>query len=254
MKMIYTTACVWPDDSKIHFLKASAKKFGIDLKPYGIGNTFYRGWVDIKVDKFCEAAEGWVGEGYTHCCYTDGRDSLFLCGPDEIEQKYIHLACPPYLVSCEDQCYPFFELSPNFPDPGHPWRYIGAGQFICEIQWAVDMWKKLRKTYYGKLEREDHDQGWLVRGYADGMLDKGQFILDQGCLIFQCGSVDRAGQDIENYVQINRLLVRDSRIWNQITGTYPCACHWPGGYSSPSTGKDELLQDIVNRLGWTDVS
>lgn len=253
MKMIYTTACVAPNTNMIRLLKMSADKHKIPLKPYGIGGT-YAEWVDIKITKFCAAAKTWLDEGYTHVFYTDGRDSLFLAGRDEIERKYEELGFPPYLVSAEDQAYPFRHLAEKFPDPGHPWRYIGAGQFMGGIRFMLDLWPRLRELYQN-IPEENHDQGWLQLAYAEGKLDLNQFKIDTDCKIFQTASVERMGMDVPNYIELGRLKIDVARVYNPITGQYPCAIHLPGGYADPVTGKERVILPLYEALyGKFDVS
>lgn len=241
MKIIYTTACVAPSRRMLKLLDASAELHGINLRPYGIDpNAAYRGWTDIKIDKFCITARQWLDAGYTHCFYTDGRDSFFLTDKEEIEAKYEMLDRPPYLISCEDQPYPFHELGHTFPDPDHPWRYLGAGQFMGEIKYMIDLWDKLRPLYE-LLPEENHDQGWLQRAWADDVLNKSEFVLDQNCYIFQTASVLRRGVNEPNYFELKQLEISGGRVYNPHTGTRPCALHLPGGYSDPETGKESIL-------------
>lgn len=240
-KIIYTTACVAPNRRMLKLLDRSAEVYGIDLQPYGIGpNSTYRGWSDIKIVEFCKAAHQWLDAGYTHCFYTDGRDSFFLANYYEIEHNYSTLGSPPYLISCEDHPYPFGELGVAFPDPGHPWRYLGAGQFMGEIKYMIDLWERLRPIY-GCMPFENHDQGWLQLAWAEENLDKDTFILDQGCKIFQTASVSRHGLEEPNYFELAQLEIKSGRVFNPATKSWPCALHLPGGYSDPETGKESVL-------------
>jgi len=238
IKLVFTTAAVAETpriaERMIHWLLISCDRLGINLQPYGIGSN-YIDWRDIKITKFVAAAKRFKDAGFTHVFYTDGRDSFMLGGEFEIREKYRMLGQPPYLVSCEDQCYPFPEYSHLFPDVGHPWRFIGAGQFICEIDYALDMWQKLERLYSG-MPYENHDQGWLERGYVENILDPKEFVLDTGCEIFQC-----VREGLGKPLSESRLEVEDQRVYNTVTNSCPCAIHFPGGYSDPETGKDHVL-------------
>jgi len=239
MKIIYTTACVAPNRRMLKLLDASAKVHGINLQPYGIGGS-YIDWMQIKITEFCKAAKQWLKDGYIYCFYTDGRDSFFLANTIEIEDKYDNLGRPPYLISCEDQPYPFRELGITFPDPGHPWRYLGAGQFMGEIAYMIDLWDKLRPIYEN-LPEENHDQGWLQRAWADNVLNKSEFLLDVNCNIFQTASVSRHGVNEPNYFELKQLEIKQGRVYNPHTESWPCALHLPGGFSDPETGKESVL-------------
>lgn len=273
MKIAYTTACVAPAaianlpepersfhrgiecERMIHWLARSAEKFGIPLRAYGQSH-YYANWRFIKIDLWVPYLRQLQNEGYTHVFYTDGRDSFMLTSTPEIERKYAEFGSPPYLISCEDQCYPFPNLadvveaisSPKKRD--NPWKYLGAGQMMGEIGYMIDMWGMLEK-HYGSIVDENHDQGWLELGFAEGRLNPEEFILDHECKIFQTASLHRLGGDIPNYLELGSLQVRSGRVYNPITGTEPCAIHFPGGYSSPTSGKDHSLGPVWHSL-WGD--
>lgn len=241
MKIIWTTACVAPNARMLRLLQTSCDLHGVPLQPYGIApDAVQANWLDTKVVKFCEAARRWLADGYTHCFYTDGRDSFMLCGMEEVIEKYQKMGAPPYLISCEDKAYPFFELGESFPDPGHPWRFLGAGQFMGEIKYMLDLWERLRPLYIN-LPQDNHDQGWLQRAWADGELDRKEFVLDTGCQIFQTASVNRHGVEEPNHFELNNLEIRKGRVYNPHTDSWPCSLHLPGGYSDPETGKESVL-------------
>lgn len=245
-KIVFTTACLFPSTNNIHLLRDSCIRLGVPLEPYGLGVPFID-WTQAKVTEFVKAAKGWLVEGKTHVFYTDGRDSFMLSGVEEILAKYAKMGEPPYLISAEDNPFPNPAFGPSFPDPGHPWRYLGAGQYMGELGYMVDLWDKLTRLYTSILE-DSHDQGWLQRAWAWGDLDQSTFILDTGCAIFQTAAVSRAGGEVPNYVELGRLHLKPPRIYNPITDSWPCALHLPGGYSDPVTGKDSTLTPIVEAL------
>lgn len=263
MKFAYTTAAVggWYRERSeaeakaarmIHWLSRSCEKFNVPLRAYGQGHN-YAGWKFIKIDLWKPYLRYLRDQGFTHVFYTDGRDSFMLTGAAEIEKKYQDYGSPPYLISCEDQCYPFPQMSDlvlakSAPkDPENPWKYLGAGQMMGEINYMIDMWDMLTR-HYENIPNENHDQGWLELGLAEGYLNPKEFILDHDCKIFQTASLHRLGGDIPNYIELGRLQIRSGRVFNPITGTEPCAIHFPGGYSSPTSGKDHSLGPVWNAL------
>src|SRR5262245_54419651 len=116
MKIAVTTACCFPNVEPIKKLQISADRFGIELKPYGVGTKIYKGWVQIKLVEAIEAYRGFRSEGYTHVLYTDGRDSFFVAGMDEIEQKFRNLGnVTECFMSAEKECYPLYHHGYLFP-------------------------------------------------------------------------------------------------------------------------------------------
>lgn len=261
--IVFTTACVDGGDVNagrrmIHWLQDSCKRFGIELRPYGMGES-YKDWRQIKITLWVPWLKRLREEGFSHVFYTDGRDSFMLCGADEVIDKYNAMGCPKYLISCEDQCYPFPGLSEKVMArskprrKANPWKYLGAGQMMGEISYMIELWEELEKRY-GDIPKENHDQGWLELGFADGVMLNRDFVLDHDCHIFQTASLHRLGGDVPNYIELGRLEIshelvsQTPRVYNPITGTYPCAIHFPGGYSSPVSAKDHSLGPVWNAL------
>ena len=68
-------------------------------------------------------------------------------------------------------------------------------------------------------------------------------VLDTGCYIFQVVEVE--GDNGEHVLVIGADQLhwsKDSRLFNTVTGSYPCMLHLPGGYSDPHFGKLDLVK------------
>lgn len=238
MKLVAITACVFLTDAPIWRLKKSCERFGIDLRPYGLGKT-YTNWPIIKIVQMLEHFHLLKSEGYTHVLYTDGRDSFFLTDLNEARMKYVNYGAPGCLMATETGCYPRVWLADRFPDPGHHYRWLGSGQFIGSLDYLISIWQMLKDDYLDKPGEDQNEQGWMVQCFVDGKFGP-EFMLDTYCQVFQsAGNGDIADE----------LRVENGRIYNAITDSYPCAIHFNGGYSDPITGKDTTMKPIWDAIG-----
>lgn len=237
IKVAVTTACCFPDETQIWRLRCSAKRFDIALRPYGTrANQQPRGWVDIKIDQALPLFEEFQKEGFTHVLYTDGRDSFFLTGMDEIIQKYTDLGKPSYLIATEGACFPYAQYSSSFPDPGHKFRYPCAGGYFGEVGWLIDNLSMLKRVYAPHYQ--DNDQALILVAYAEGKLP--DMALDTGCQIFQSMSMSQVGVDIN---------IQGSRLKNRLTGSQPAIVHFNGGFVDPEYGRDEAMEPVWDAIG-----
>ncbi len=235
MNLSVITACMFSTPKPIKTLQESCDKFGINLKPYGLGTT-YTDWPDIKISKMLEAMSREKEEGATHVLYTDGRDSFFLTGLQEIESKYKRMGSPPVLMAAETQCYPRNWLSEFFYNPGHHYRWPGSGQFMGHVDALINDWQWLKKKFMSDPGEDQNEQGWMVQALADGDLT---WTLDTDCEIFQ--SAGNGDVSLNGELEIREADMGRRRVYNTVTGSWPCALHLNGGYSNPETGKDEFL-------------
>ena len=233
MNLAVLTACCYSTLDPIWMLTESVKRFGIKLVTFGLG-TNDSDWISIKIHRMMVAARELKERGFTHMLYTDGRDSFFVGPLEECELRYATIGSPPMLMSAEVNPYPFPDLGPKFPDPGTPWRYPCAGQFLCEIDWLLDKYAMLIEEC---SELEGNDQGWIMWAYAKGLLGEG-FELDHTCLLFQ--SMEGANDPGE----LGRLSVwslSQNRLRNNLTTAFPLVLHFNGGYTDPVTGKADRM-------------
>lgn len=61
--------------------------------------------------------------------FTDGYDTLFLAGPEEIEAKY-HQLGHPLLFAAEANCHPDPRLAAAYPPATGPWPFLNTGAFM----------------------------------------------------------------------------------------------------------------------------
>ena len=244
MNLAVITACVFPTEAPIWRLRKSCERFGIDLKPYGIGLT-YTDWPDIKITKMLEHFRSLQAYGFTHVLYTDGRDSFFVAGLTEVESKYEAVGSPGCFMAAEATCYPRIELAELFPPTGHTYRWIGSGQFMGRLDYLIYAWQMLTDAYMNKPGEDQNEQGWMLDAFVRGTFGP-EFVLDTNCQIFQSAG---NGHITGGIGTDKDLRLEGPRVYNTVTKSYPCAVHFNGGYSDPVTGKDAVLKPVWDAIG-----
>jgi hypothetical protein len=217
----------------------TCKRFGIEPKPYGFGDT-YDGWVNIKLNRLLEA----VKEVETsHVLYTDASDAFFLTGLDEITRKYNDLGCPPLFMAAEASKFPTYmhwynevttwDESLRFPYPHVGGRLDERDVLIDALGWMMERYQDM----------PGDDCAWWVRFVKDW---PGELKWDSTAEIFM--SAGNAG----GYDPGSDLQVENGRLFNLATGSWPCILHLNGGYSEPGRGKWYALESWWRKLGYTE--
>jgi hypothetical protein len=212
-------------------------------------NEVYNGWTHLKIYKLREEA---LSCPTSHIMYTDARDAWFLGGPDEIAEKYNAYGAPPLMLSA--QCDVFGTYAAWYEglpwDMTKPFRYIGTPGQLCEAKALADALGWMQDNYklgndYEHNELPDDDPGWwceFIRHHP------GELKLDTECSIFMnAGSKPDHGEMFGDMIEL-----RDQRIYNKLTGQYPCILHFNGGYSHALYGKWERLEPFWKACGYTE--
>ena len=219
MSTLVITPCFYPDTSKLHYLQKSADVFGIELYPFGIGD-FWRGTVGGDVyAQYVAAAEllkGMAGD-YDRVLFTDGCDTFFCAGLDNINRKYEDIGSD-ILYSAEPGLYP-----PHMHDEYNahkhehqelttPWCYPNCGGWIGKTETMIEFLDYMR-THFTNV---NEGQPRFVHAYLE---DGWPIKLDSECQIFQTMS-GGLGDAVEVDAQ--------GMIHNMITKSYPCLVHFNG--------------------------
>jgi hypothetical protein len=226
--------CLFSDRRPIWMMEHTCNRFGLQLRPYGLGEI-YRGWIDIKVYKLRQEA---LNCPTSHILYTDARDAWFCAGPKEIADKYNALGAPPLLLSA--QCDVFGSYAKWYE--GIPWdmskkfRYVGTPGQLCEAKALASALGWMTDNYHlGEGDRglPDDDPPWWIEYMR---AHPGAVRFDHECAIFM-----NAGSQIEEGMWENVLKIQNGRIYNTLTHQWPCVLHFNGGYSDALHGKWEQL-------------
>ena len=240
--------CLFPDERPIWMLQETARRFGWQVRPYGLGLT-YQGWVHIKLTLLLEEARTCPT---SHLLYTDARDAFFLAGPEEAADKYNLLGCPPLMLSAQPDIFgSYAKWYEGLPwDMSKRFRYIGTPGQLCEEDALAEAleWMLQRRATGEWGEMPDDDPPWWCNFIRER---PGQLALEHDCSIFMnCGSY------IEEGMWANVLEIRDGvgdcgRVHNRITDSWPCILHFNGGASDALMGKWDLLKPYWRALGYT---
>lgn len=208
MRLVCISAAHTPYNGKL--MERSAKRVGVEIVRFKEGEPWPK---DYRVGKLVHGLEcvKRLPEDVTHVMFSDGSDTLFLGGPEEIIEKF-EAICPNLaLVSAEKNCYPYKDLAQEYPAAYTEWRYVNSGNWILRRSDAEYMLEKIAGlTTYGC------DQLAWTRAY----LQKDSFAvkLDENCQLFQSMYLQK--EEEFRFV--------DGRMENLVTGGRPCVLHWNG--------------------------
>lgn len=238
------TACFYPNEQPIDYLKRSCGHFGIELHTYGRGQEFVS-WRHAKMRLLADYLETVDRERYSHFLYTDGADSWFVRDLNAVVEAYGRVAVldrerRQLVISAERTCYPHGDLHIHFPQEElvGPWRFPNAGQFMGEIEFGIELLRWLDKKY-GDYDSYNDQSAWLHWFAANGT--NGPVAIDHDCELFLSmassdwfkGCPYPGFDDSGPYVTL--------RVPPSFTR--PCLIHFNGG-----GGKQEMLDREWNRL------
>jgi hypothetical protein len=244
------TPALFQDLRPIWMLTHTAERFNVPLWPYGMGGT-YAGWIDVKVHRILAECDKLMAAGYSHLLYMDGRDTMLMSTIEEVLEKYERIyGAPPMLMSAQPEIFMSYEkyynldLYPTAEELGHPYCYPGSPLYMGEVSYIRDclLWM-LGQNWDGQMP--DDDPAWWRRfdNERQDELQSGRIKFDHGCEIFQ-NSGWRIGSD---------LAIKEGRVFNTLTHSWPVVIHWDGGYSHHLSGKWQALQQYWKALGYGDV-
>jgi hypothetical protein len=223
LDMLIISPCFYPDHTPAELMVASAKRNGLTVMLYGLGQQFIPHGADAQVSELYE----WMGQKRAdYALITDCRDVLFLAGEDEILNKFLTFGAP-LVMSTERGCWPPDHLIvEHFYSTG----YINAGQYIGTWEYVRHCLKHLLDNYRFKHPGPDNSQGWWMWAKMRKELD---FSIDTESVIFQSMS-----QDAEH-----DLMVSGKRMVNVLTHEHPCSIHFNG-----NPGNDKPQRELYRRL------
>jgi hypothetical protein len=241
VKLLVITAAFFGSEAKarekIWIYLASCEKFGIEPHLYGCDAKQYPGLLRMRLLGALEYLEDRIEvsgnpEGFTHVLYSDSWDAFFTAPLEDIITKYRNLGSPAVLISGEEVCgnipdVEATEFAGCFDGSCH-YRYPGVF-YIAEIPAIIDLMRKMIKRGID-LSASDDLLPWL-NAWKEGWID----CMDSECAIFQSIS--------------KHVIIRDGKLHNILTGSYPCLYHSGGGYVDPVRGKDDRLVPYATAIG-----
>jgi len=103
--------------------------------------------------------------------------------------------------------------------------------YIAEIPYLIDTFTRMDRS-------AKHDESYAYeKAWTEGWFRP---VLDSKCRIFQDQEVLHGETVCE---------VRDGRVWNKLTDSWPCVIHFGGNYTDPDYGKDPRITPWAKELG-----
>lgn len=168
----------------------------------------------------------------------DAPDVLFLAGEAEIMEKF-HSFGNDFVMSAENYCMTDHldiprKLAEMTEEGSHPYPNCGLWmgtrtRAIELLQQSIDLYRKTPRYPAYAL---DGPGAWFTYGILDGTMD---FALDRDSVLFQ----SMGGPNTHVYAE-----VRDGRIFNTMTKTWPIAIHYNGGGDGIRMPYREMAQKL----------
>jgi hypothetical protein len=221
MTIKFITTASNPDHPGLQKLVNSLNKFGwkstILIGPWkGYASKFLETYSYLK-----SGAE----DGTDLIVYSDSYDSLVLCSPEEVIEKYLANFAPYILYYAERACWPHPELESKYPVVENtPYKHLNGGGFIGTPKQYID----LVEIDFPVPSAEFNDQVHSTNLFLNHN-DKANIALDNYCKIFQC--TGHAGPEDFKY--------ENGRVINNITGEKPSFIHFNG---------HSFIEDIYNLI------
>jgi hypothetical protein len=168
--------------------------------------------------------------------FTDGYDTMLLAGEEEILKKFEQEETD-LLVSAESNCFPDKSLQDRYPPCDTIYRYLNCGGFIGRVK-AIKNFLFKEVVDPGTRHDWSNQYIWTLKYLQDTR----QLKLDTRCEIFctfftlmeEFPLPDDAVRNRKEYTRIyhewfqQNFVVRDDRIFNKLTATWPCNAHFNG--------------------------
>jgi hypothetical protein len=205
----------------------SAKYFGIDLTVLLPGEPCIDNF-DLKIVRFRNEIKSRFMH-YQTILFSDGLDSLFTCGIEEIHKRWLLMA-KPFVISGNNKCWPLSSYASKFPESPTSQRYICSGGFIADskaLMAVLDVLVEKKRLWDGQIEEIGFgrhvytcDQAALCCAYANKEID---LSIDYRCELFLQMPRDRRKRC--NYFENRNLLFENGTIKYLETGCYPTILH-----------------------------
>ena len=230
--MVVVAPAFFPDeatrDARCWIFLRSCRNFDIPVYLYGTPCAQYPGLTAMRISVLAEVLK--TLSGCRHVLVTDAWDAFFTAPLETIWERYEAAGSPPMLMAAsrilgnvqDVDASPYrtsFDRTQTYPYPDNG-GYIGERATIIEVLSNLDRSRSHDDTY-----------AW-IDAWKDNRFRP---MLDYGHQIFQNG--------------VTECEIRDGRLVNTVTNSFPCVLHFGGGYVSGETGKDDRMRPWARSLG-----
>ena len=154
--------------------------------------------------------------------FVDGYDVFILNNINRIIQEYYKLDAKVIFAKDYKYCWPDDTLAELFHDGDGV--YLNSGCWIGQV-------KEMKRILTTSIKDDDDDQLYFAKKYLSKRYD---IKLDKECKIFQT----------TDYYDMNNVVVKDNRLYNTVTKSYPCVYHGNGG-SDAKKKWIELYNELI---------
>ena len=164
-------------------------------------------------------------------CFVDGYDVTCFFDNTEVLEKFKAFGVD-VLFSAETSCYPWSHVQQLYPSTTSLYRYLNSGGYMGYVA-------TLQQVLSRDMSASPCDQGYMTYYYLNHVHDKNatfKMELDRKCVIFQSAYA----------IPWSHFLIKEGRLYNKVTRTYPCFLHYNGQQHLMKGG--ESIMPIVYAL------
>jgi hypothetical protein len=225
IKVIATTNDV--NNTGFRQLIRSMQHFGINYEIINLNDSGHGAWA-----RNYEALYEWckTQDPNQEFLYTDGFDTFFVAGMDELEPKLRKFNCK-MLVSGEGVAFPSPHLGDGYDDCDSPWKYVNAGGFFTTCGYFTHLiesssFMTMDGVYsFGKLQKINQ-QDWISMMH---LLFRKDIQVDTNCEIFQPLCRIFFGAESTDDNPDFTMDYEKNRLMNNHTKSQPVILHGNGG-------------------------
>ena len=205
----------------------SATFHGYNFEILGLGMEWTGGKADngrlvfpgggMKVNLLKDYLSTYDGNDTDVILFTDSYDVVFNEKPDELLSRWDGNV----LFTAEKTCWPDENLSNEYPNSPHGYKFLNSGGFISTV-------KDLKVLTETTCKDSDDDQLYYTLKFLNGE----GINLDYDLNIFQ--TLNSSLNDVE---------MHNGRVYNKVTNTYPIVIHANGGVG-PRTYLNKFYNDM----------
>jgi hypothetical protein len=198
-----------------HALKASCEYFGLELITLMIENYVSHRQKTIHLKEYLQTIDP-----AELIFFTDGYDTIFVAGEEEILEKY-HRLSPngKILMSADRFCVPDNSMAVHFKSTSFGFNYICSGGFIGSAGVILQSIKSIEEVMKGDNSNKNKEYFWCDQyEWTQAIINKKiDIILDHNCEIFQTLTSPKSAKNLFDFLNTEPALVENEDLSQRVS-------------------------------------
>lgn len=233
--MIVLTCISDTENPGYKLLLKSCEYFGLSLK------TLYNegGWKSHRLKDFHVNTYLRTLDPDEEVLFTDGYDTMFVSGEEEILKKYRSMGAP-VVFSAETNCFPHAGHKLEYGIGESKFQYLNSGGYIGKVSALLNLFDKFDAMISsGAVSTDKYRMSNQYLWTKLYLINRESILLDYHCSIFQtfvnrtdilCDAQKRTNEIY--FEEINTVLddfyIENNTLYNKVTASNPCHLHFNG--------------------------